>query len=59
VCLERGPVGFVSTTEELLERKISGSGQENTDYGRRYQPRWPIDTPLSAKVGINFANKRR
>jgi hypothetical protein len=25
----------------------------------RDTPRWPLDTPLSAKVGINFADKRR
>jgi hypothetical protein len=35
VGLERGPVSLVSTIEELLERKSSGSGIENRDYGRR------------------------
>jgi hypothetical protein len=35
VSLERGPLSLVSTTEELLARKISGSGLENRDYGRR------------------------
>jgi hypothetical protein len=35
VDLERGPLSLVSTTEELLERKSSGSGVENRDYGRR------------------------
>jgi hypothetical protein len=35
VGLERGPLSLLSTTEELLERKISGSGLENGDYGRR------------------------
>jgi hypothetical protein len=33
--LERGPLSLVSTTEEVLERKSSGSDQENRDYGRR------------------------
>jgi hypothetical protein len=33
--LERGPLSLVSTTEELLERKSSGSCLENRDYGRR------------------------
>jgi hypothetical protein len=33
VNLERGPLSLVSTTEELLERKTSGSGLENRDYG--------------------------
>jgi hypothetical protein len=32
---------------------------DNLDYGRRNPPRWPRDTPLSAKVGTNFADKRR
>jgi hypothetical protein len=35
VGLERGPLNLVSTTEELLERKISDSGIENREYGRR------------------------
>jgi hypothetical protein len=32
---ERGPLSLVSTIEELLERKSSGSGLENREYGRR------------------------
>jgi hypothetical protein len=35
VGLERGPLSLVSTTEELLDRKSSGSGVENREYGRR------------------------
>jgi hypothetical protein len=35
VDLERGPLRIVSTIEELLERKSSGSGLEKWDYGRR------------------------
>jgi hypothetical protein len=35
VGLERGSLSFVSTIEELLERKTSGSCLENRDYGRR------------------------
>jgi hypothetical protein len=35
VGLERGPLSLVSTIEELLERKISGSGQERRECGRR------------------------
>jgi hypothetical protein len=36
--LERGPISLVSTTEELLERKNSGSGlkNENTAVGIRH-----------------------
>jgi hypothetical protein len=58
VGLEWGPPSLVSTIEELLERKSSGSGLENREYGRR-DSRWSRDTPLSAKVGTNFADKRR
>jgi hypothetical protein len=35
VGLERGPLSLVSTVDELLERKGSGSGLETRDYGRR------------------------
>jgi hypothetical protein len=59
VGLEQGPLSLVSTTEELLQRKSSGFGLENREYDRRYPPRWLRDTPLSAKVGTNLANKRR
>jgi hypothetical protein len=34
VDLERGPLSLVSTTEELFERKSSGSGLEIRHYGR-------------------------
>jgi hypothetical protein len=46
---EQGPLSLLSTTEELLERKISGSGLESREYGRRDPPRWPRGTlyPLS------------
>jgi hypothetical protein len=33
VGLERGPLSLVSTIEELLERKSSGSGLEIREYG--------------------------
>jgi hypothetical protein len=35
VGLECGPLSLVSTTEELLGRKSSGSGLESREYGRR------------------------
>jgi hypothetical protein len=35
VGLERGSLGLVSTTEELLGKKSSGSGLEIREYGRR------------------------
>jgi hypothetical protein len=37
--LERGPLSFVSTTDELLGRKRSGSGLESREYGRK-DPLW-------------------
>jgi hypothetical protein len=35
VGLERSPISLVSTIEELLGRKSSGSGIESREYGRR------------------------
>jgi hypothetical protein len=32
---ERDPLRLVSTTEEILARKSSGSGLESREYGRR------------------------
>jgi hypothetical protein len=34
VGLERGPLSLVRTTEEILGRNSSGSGQENREYDR-------------------------
>jgi hypothetical protein len=34
VGLEQGPLSLVSTNEELLERKSSGSGLKNREYDR-------------------------
>jgi hypothetical protein len=55
----RGPLSHMSTNEELLGRQSSGSGLENREYGRGNELRWPRNTPLSAKIGTNFAAKRR
>jgi hypothetical protein len=35
VGLERGPLSFVSTNEDLHEIKSSGYGLESPEYGRR------------------------
>jgi hypothetical protein len=57
VGLDRGPLSLVSTIEELLERKSSGSGLESRDYGGR-DPLRTTWHPLSTKVGTNAADKR-
>jgi hypothetical protein len=49
----------VSTTEELLGRKSSGSGLENREYGRRDPSRWPLGTLYPQNVGTDFVDKRR
>jgi hypothetical protein len=60
VDLERGPLSHMSTNEELLERKsIGGSGLESREYDRGNPLCWPRNTPLSAKIGTNFPDKRR
>jgi hypothetical protein len=44
VGLERGPLSRMSTTEELLDTKSSGSGLESWEYSRRGPSRWPHGT---------------
>jgi hypothetical protein len=50
--LERGPFSLVSTTEELPERKSSGSDLENLEYGRRSPSRWPRGTLNPQKLAL-------
>jgi hypothetical protein len=59
VGLERGPLSLVSTTEQLLDRKSSGSCLANREYGRRDPPRWPRGTLYPQKIGNHLADKRR
>jgi hypothetical protein len=44
--LERGPLSLVSTIEELLEIKNSGSDLENRDYCRKGSTHTDYATPL-------------
>jgi hypothetical protein len=44
VGLERGALSLVSTIEELLGRKSSGSGLESRQYGCRESSRRPLGT---------------
>jgi hypothetical protein len=59
VGLERGPLSLVSTIEELVEKKSSGSGLETeiTVVGIRRADH--ATRPLSTKVGSNFTDKLR
>jgi hypothetical protein len=54
VGLERGPLSLVSTTEELFERKSSGSGLEIREYGRRDSSRWSCGTLYPQKLAITL-----
>jgi hypothetical protein len=58
VGLERGPLSLVSTTEELLGRKVAAPvyKAENMAVGIRCADHVH---PLSSKVGTNFADRRR
>jgi hypothetical protein len=56
---ERGSLSLLTTIEELLGRKSSGSGLENREYGPWGSVTLTTCHPPSIKVGTNFANKRR
>jgi hypothetical protein len=50
--LERGPLSLLSTIEELLERKSSGSGLESREYGRRDPSHWQNGTLYPQKLAL-------
>jgi hypothetical protein len=68
VGLERGPLSLVSTIEELLKRKSSGSGLENREYGSRDPSRLPCGThypqnlaltsPISGVLSVGIVRSR-
>jgi hypothetical protein len=53
VGLEQSPLNLVSTIEELLGRKSSGSGLESREYGRRDPSRWPRGTLYPQKLALS------
>jgi hypothetical protein len=52
VGLERGPLSLVSTIEELLERKSSGSGPKSREYEHRDPSRRPRGTLYPPKLAL-------
>jgi hypothetical protein len=54
--LERGPLSLVSTTGEPPERKNSGSGLENREYGRRDPSCWPRGTLYQQKLALTSSS---
>jgi hypothetical protein len=57
--LKRGPLSLVSTTEELLDRKVAAPVYkiENTAVGIRHADH--VAPSIRKKVGNHFADKRR
>jgi hypothetical protein len=54
VGLERGPLSLVSTIEELLGEKSSGSGLETLEYGRGDPLRWVRDTIYVQRLSVTW-----
>jgi hypothetical protein len=57
VDLERGPLSLVSTTEELLGRKSSGSCPEIREYGHRDPSSWPRGTFYPKKLALTSSTR--
>jgi hypothetical protein len=64
VALERGPLSLVSTIEELLERKSSGSGLEKREYDRGdprdtlYPQKSALTSPTSGGRSVGIVRSR-
>jgi hypothetical protein len=52
VGLERGPHSLVRPTEELLERKSSGSSLGSREYCRRNSSLWPRNILCQQKLAV-------
>jgi hypothetical protein len=52
VGLEQSPLSLVSTIEEVLGRKNSGSGVESREYSRSDPSRWPRGILYSQKLAL-------
>jgi hypothetical protein len=57
VGLEQGPLSLVSTIEELLQIKSSGSGLESREYGRRDPFRWPRGTLCPQELALTYGRQ--
>jgi hypothetical protein len=53
-----GPLNLVSTTEELLGRKSSGSGLENRDYGPSICKKLALTSPTSSDRSVSIVRSR-
>jgi hypothetical protein len=54
VGLERDPLRLVSTIEELLEKKSSGSNLEISEYGSGDPMRWSCGTLYLQKLVLTY-----
>jgi hypothetical protein len=54
---ERSPPNFVSTIEEILERKSSGFGLESREYGREDPSRFPRGTLYPKTLALTSRTK--
>jgi hypothetical protein len=57
VGLERGPLSPVNTIEELLEMKISVTGLEKRNYGRKDSSRWQRGTLYPQQLTLTSGNR--
>jgi hypothetical protein len=56
--VERGPLSLMSTTEEPLGRKHSGSDLESREYGRKDPSRWQRGTLYPQKLALTLPTSR-